>query len=99
VSGSTSASGHAIVSSREAGTAITLDVQGLAPETAYGAWLADGTGKRVPAGTCRLLPEGTVRLDLGASMTLDVAAQVGVAALGRGGEVVTAAIPAEPTSR
>jgi len=99
LSGSTSASGHAIVSSQDWGTAITLDVHGLVPGTAYGAWLADGTGKRVPAGTFRPQSDGTVRLDLGASMTLDVAAQVGVTALGGGGDVLTAAIPAEVTSR
>lgn len=96
LSGSTSATGSALVSSRAWGTAITLDVHGLDPGTAYGAWLADGAGKRVPAGTFRPLADGSVQLDLGASMPLGTAARIGVTALGGGGDVLTAGIPAQP---
>lgn len=94
LSGPTAATGLAVVSTQDWGTAITLDMRGLVPGTTYGAWLADGMGKRVPAGTFRPFSDGSVRLDLGASMSLDKAARVGVTALGGGGDVLTAPIPA-----
>ncbi len=94
LAGQAPATGSAVVSTREWGTAISLEVRGLTPGTSYGAWLADGSGKRVGAGTFRPLDDGTARLDLGASMTLDQAARLGVTALG-GDDILVADLPAD----
>jgi hypothetical protein len=97
LSGRTPATGNATVSSQPWGTEITLDVRGLTPGKSYGAWLADVSGKRVPAGTFRPMADGTARLDLGASLALDQAGTVGVTELG-GTDVLQADLQTGPAS-
>ncbi len=93
----TSAWGSAVVSEREWGTSITLDVHGLKPGATYGAWLADGKGDRVPAGTFKPMANGRAHLVLGASMTLTDANRLGVTAID-GGDVLTADLGPEFSS-
>ena len=90
LSGATSAAGTADVSAQAWGTAITLKVSGLQPDRSYGAWLADGSGKRVGAGSFRPAADGTARLDLSASLPLDQAGVIGVTELSEGQDVLTA---------
>jgi hypothetical protein len=80
--GEGAAAGSVVVSPRDWGSALVLDVRGLAPGKAYGAWLADESGQRVPAGTFRPASDGSARLNLGASLRPGDAATVGVTELG-----------------
>jgi hypothetical protein len=80
--GQGAAGGTVVLSPRDWGSALVLDVRGLAPGTAYGAWLADESGKRVPAGTFRPASDGSAHLNLGASLRPGDAATVGVTELG-----------------
>jgi hypothetical protein len=82
LTGQASASGSAVVSERRWGTAITLDVHGLRPGKAYGAWLSDSKGQRVGAGTFRPTADGSAHLELGASLRLGQASWMGVTQLG-----------------
>lgn len=84
---SSGAAGSVKVWERSWGTALTLEVRGLTPGTSYGAWLADASGKRVPAGTFRPTADGGARLDLSASLPLPEASTVGVTEIG-GGDVL-----------
>jgi hypothetical protein len=80
--GQGAAGGSVVLSPRDWGSELVLDVRGLAPGKAYGAWLADESGKRVPAGTFRPASDGSARLNLGASLRPGDAATVGVTELG-----------------
>jgi len=84
----TGADGSVEVSSRGWGTALDLKVHGLTPGTSYGAWLADGSGDRVPAGSFRPGTDGSAHLDLSASMSLQDASAVGVTEIG-GDDILT----------
>jgi anti-sigma factor RsiW len=85
------ASGSVVLSQREWGSALVLEVRGLAPGKAYGAWLADESGKRVPAGTFRPTSDGSARLEGAASLRISDAATVGVTELG-GDDVLRATV-------
>jgi hypothetical protein len=76
------ASGSVVLSQRDWGSALVLEVRGLAPGKAYGAWLADESGQRVPAGTFRPTSDGSARLEGAASLRPGDAATVGVTELG-----------------
>jgi hypothetical protein len=80
--GQGAATGSVELSRREWGSALVLEVNGLAPGKAYGAWLADESGQRVPAGTFRPTSDGSARLEGAASLRLGDAATVGVTELG-----------------
>jgi hypothetical protein len=80
--GQGAAGGTVVVSQRDWGSELVLEVRGLAPGKAYGAWLADESGQRVPAGTFRPAGDGSARLNLGASLPPGDAATVGVTELG-----------------
>jgi hypothetical protein len=80
--GQGAAAGTVVLSQRDWGSALVLEVRGLAPGKAYGAWLADESGQRVPAGTFRPVSDGSARLNLGASLRPGDAATVGVTELG-----------------
>jgi hypothetical protein len=80
--GQGAAGGSVVLSPRDWGSELVLDVRGLAPGKAYGAWLADESGQRVPAGTFRPASDGSARLNLGASLRPGDAATVGVTELG-----------------
>jgi hypothetical protein len=80
--GQGAASGTVVLSPRDWGSELVLEVRGLAPGKAYGAWLADESGQRVPAGTFRPASDGSARLNLGASLGAGDAATVGVTELG-----------------
>lgn len=97
LSGRTSATGSAMVVSKGWGTAITLEVSGLTPGKSYGAWVADRSGDRVPAGTFRPTADGSAHLSLGASLDLDQASSMGVSELGGGGDVLKADLQPELT--
>lgn len=83
------AAGSVEVVSRSWGTALTVEVRGLRPGRTYGAWLADESGQRTPAGTFRAATDGTAELELGASLALDDVGSLGVTQLG-GDDVLTA---------
>lgn len=78
----TSAAGTVEMWERGWGTALILEVRGLSPGTAYGAWLADRSGDRVPAGSFRPTADGTARVDLSASLRLPEASAIGVSEIG-----------------
>jgi anti-sigma factor RsiW len=75
------------VEARGWGSALTLDVHGLAPGRTYGAWLADGASQRVPAGTFRATASGAAHLDLSAALRVPDTRTVGVTEIG-GGDVL-----------
>ena len=74
------------------GTALVLDLRGLTPSRPYGAWLADRSGERTPAGTFRATADGSAELDLGAALPLPEVVGVGVTELGGGVDVLQAAL-------
>ena len=76
--GQGTARGSAECWERDWGTAISLEVAGLQPGAAYGAWMEDETGDRVPAGTFTATSDGTMQMDLSARMALADAAAMGV---------------------
>ena len=85
--------GSVAVSPQRWGTALVLDLRGLTPGRPYGAWLADRSGKRTPAGTFTATDDGSAKLDLGAALPLAEAGAVGVTGLGDGVDVLQAALP------
>ena len=92
LTGRSGVAGSVAVSQQHWGTALVLDLRGLTPGRPYGAWLADRSGKRTPAGTFRATADGSARLDLGAALPLREAGGVGVTELGGGVDVLQAAL-------
>ena len=92
LTGRSGVAGSVAVSQQHWGTALVLDLHGLTPGRPYGAWLADRSGKRTPAGTFRATADGSARLDLGAALPLPEAGGVGVTELGGGVDVLQGAL-------
>jgi hypothetical protein len=64
------------------GTRIDLEVSGLPAGHAYGVWLEDARGARVPAGSFRPAPGGETHLVLNAGLPLELSRAIGVTQLG-----------------
>jgi len=91
LSGSGGAGGAVRVGARAWGSALTLDVHGLTPGRTYGAWLADGTSHRLPAGTFRATARGSAHLDLASALRAPDTRTVGVNEIG-GRDVLLGAV-------
>ncbi len=76
------AGGDVRVEARGWGSALTLDVHGLAPGRTYGAWLADGARHRLPAGTFRATAAGSAHLVLASALREPDTRTIGITELG-----------------
>jgi anti-sigma-K factor RskA len=74
--------GWAVLAADTEGTRIDLEVSGLEAGHAYGVWLEDARGARVPAGSFRPAPDGETHLVLNAGLPLDQSRAIGVTRLG-----------------